>query len=231
MSYRSLDPEQILSTLDRLHQRITERFPDAALTAVSRELVSLARFCVTESREIGRPNWPVRWIAGVLILAVIVATLAVFFGPWIEGTPAFSSVGDYLQGLEAFVNNMVFLAIAIWFLGSLEGRLKRRRALKAIHQLRSLAHVVDMHQLTKDPAQILAPVATTSSPSRTMSRVQLGRYLDYCSEMLALISKVAALFVQESNDPMVLAAVDEVSGLTLGLAQKIWQKLAIVGTG
>jgi hypothetical protein len=63
-----------------------------------------------------------------------------------------------------------------------------------------------------------------------MTREQLGRYLDYCSEMLSLASKVAALFVQELNDPQVLAAVDEVSGLTNGLSQKIWQKLTILET-
>ena len=39
---------------------------------------------------------------------------------------------------------------------------------------------------------------------------------------------VAALFVQELNDPHVLAAVDEVSGLTNGLSQKVWQKLTIL---
>jgi len=56
----------------------------------------------------------------------------------------------------------------------------------------------------------------------------LGRYLDYCSEMLSLANKVAALFVQRMNDPQVLAAVDEVSGLTNGLSSKIWQKLTIL---
>ena len=46
--------------------------------------------------------------------------------------------------------------------------------------------------------------------------------------MLSLTNKVAALFVQRSNDPQVLAAVDEVSGLTVGLSSKIWQKLTIL---
>ena len=38
-----------------------------------------------------------------------------------------------------------------------------------------------------------------------MSQPELGRYLDYCSELVALSSKVAALFVQHFNDPIVLA--------------------------
>jgi hypothetical protein len=63
-----------------------------------------------------------------------------------------------------------------------------------------------------------------------MTHAELARYLDYCSELLSLDSKVAALFVQELNDQHVLAAVDEVSGLTNGLSQKIWQKLTILET-
>ena len=89
-----------------------------------------------------------------------------------------------------------------------------------------------MHQLTKDPDQVLSRQPdTASSPQRTMTADELGRYLDYCSELLSLSSKIAALFVQRSNDPLVLAAVDEVSGLTNGLSAKIWQKLTILETG
>jgi hypothetical protein len=46
--------------------------------------------------------------------------------------------------------------------------------------------------------------------------------------MLALNSKLAALYAQTLDDPVVLAAVDEVETLTTGLCAKIWQKLVIV---
>jgi hypothetical protein len=230
VAYRSLDSRQILRTLERLTQRIDERFPGAGLAAVARELLAIGRFCAAEADTLGKPNWPVRGVTGLLILGVIVLSVVLLARPWTDGTPlAFDNVGDYLQALEAAVNELVFLAIAIWFLGSIEGRLRRRRALAAIHQLRSIAHVVDMHQLTKDPDQLLSDQpSTASSPSRTMTPAMLGRYLDYCSEMLSLTSKIAALFVQEMDDPIVLAAVDEVSGLTNGLSQKVWQKLTIL---
>ncbi|HEX9565214.1 MAG TPA: hypothetical protein VF981_14625 [Gemmatimonadaceae bacterium] len=230
MTYRSLDSRQILQTLDRLTQRIDERFPSAGLSAVSRELVALGRFCAAEADTLGKPNWPIRTTAGALILAVVALSIMLLARPWADGTPlAFDNVGDYLQAIEAAVNELVFLAVAIWFLGSIERRLKRHRALAAIHQLRSIAHVVDMHQLTKDPDQLLSEQpGTSSSPTRTMTRAMLGRYLDYCSELLSLTSKIAALFVQQLDDPVVLAAVDEVSSLTNGLSQKIWQKLTIL---
>jgi hypothetical protein len=99
-----------------------------------------------------------------------------------------------------------------------------------LHQLRSIAHIVDMHQLTKDPDRMLHPQADThSSPARVWTREQLGRYLDYCSELLSLCSKTAALFVQRFNDGLVLQSVNEIEDLTSGLSRKIWQKITLLG--
>ena len=53
-------------------------------------------------------------------------------------------------------------------------------------------------------------------------------YLDYCSEMLSLIGKLAAQYVQKFDDPVVLAAVNEVEAPTTGLSGKIWQKIMIL---
>ena len=61
-----------------------------------------------------------------------------------------------------------------------------------------------------------------------MTPVQLGRYLDYCSEMLSVTSKIAALFVERFDDPVTLAAVNEIESLTAGLSRKIWQKISML---
>jgi hypothetical protein len=61
-----------------------------------------------------------------------------------------------------------------------------------------------------------------------MNRYELSRYLDYCSEMLSLNSKLAALYAQNFDDPVVLAAVDEVETLCTSLSGKIWQKMVIL---
>jgi hypothetical protein len=61
-----------------------------------------------------------------------------------------------------------------------------------------------------------------------MTRFELARYLDYCSEMLSLVSKLAVLYVQRFDDAQVLAAVDDVQALTTGLSNKIWQKIVIL---
>ena len=61
-----------------------------------------------------------------------------------------------------------------------------------------------------------------------MTGPKLGRYLDYCSEMLSLTSKIAASFVQSFNDPVVLSTVNEIETLVTGLSGKIWQKITLL---
>jgi len=58
------------------------------------------------------------------------------------------------------------------FLTTLESRVKRARALAMIHELRSIAHIIDMHQLTKDPERVMSTVVTTNvSPALPCPRL------------------------------------------------------------
>ena len=41
MSYATLNQQEIVATITRLHRRISERFPDANLTRVSADLVEV----------------------------------------------------------------------------------------------------------------------------------------------------------------------------------------------
>jgi hypothetical protein len=143
--------------------------------------------------------------------------------------PLQMSTSDLVQTLEAAVNDVVFFGIAIFFVLSVETRVKRRRALTLLHELRSLAHIVDMHQLTKDPERLLmrGAIGTADEP-RPATGANLSKYLDFCSELLSLISKNAALLVQHFNDGPVLAGVNEIETLTTGLSGKIWQKITIL---
>jgi len=61
-----------------------------------------------------------------------------------------------------------------------------------------------------------------------MTPFQLCRYLDYCTELLSMISKIAALYVQNFPDESALEAVDQVESLTNGLSRQIWQKIMIL---
>jgi hypothetical protein len=54
------------------------------------------------------------------------------------------------------------------------------------------------------------------------------RYLDYCSEMLSLTAKLAALYAEKLSDPVVVDTVGDIERLTSDLSSKIWQKITIV---
>jgi hypothetical protein len=61
-----------------------------------------------------------------------------------------------------------------------------------------------------------------------MTKVELQRYLDYCSELLSLIGKTAVLYAQQLPDEVVLSSANELEQLCSSLSQKIWQKLIIL---
>jgi len=227
--YRALEPEAILSTCERLGARISERFPGSGLSKVGAELLLLARESIFDLERLRKPNWPVR--IGVAVMALVVIAAALGLAASIRGIDPNFRLFELLQAVESAVNDIVFIGIAVYFLLTLERRIKRRAALRSLHRLRSVAHVIDMHQLTKDPERLLSPaMATPSSPQRTMTRFELARYLDYCSELLSITSKLAALYLQHLDDAQVLNSVNDIQTLTGGLSAKIWQKIVIIDT-
>ena len=226
-SYRALDPDKLIRTTEKLVQRIGERFPEAGLYRVAQELLDTAHMVAKNSAALQRPISWVRVVDGVIIVMILVLLVVTFLR--FELTVTGIGVFDFIQVLEAGINDVILIGAALFFLLTLEKRIKRSRALKDLHELRSLAHVVDMHQLTKDPDRVFTQRrATSSSPQHTLSAYDLGRYLDYCSELLAVVGKLAALYVQNFDDSVVLSSVDEIESLTNGLSRKIWQKVMIL---
>jgi hypothetical protein len=228
-SYTELNPAPIRATIELLARRVHERFPDSGLSKVASELVQVAEHNQAAIEHLSRPLWWVRVLTAIAIglLAALVLWALLQFPHLAKGGSI--GVAEFLQATDAASNQLLFLGLTVIFLASLETRIKRRTALRLLHRLRSVAHVVDMHQLTKDPESVLRPAAkTASSPVRVLSRDQLARYLDYCSELLALTSKLAALHAQHLQDPVVLDAVNDIESLTADLSRKIWQKITIL---
>ena len=223
--YRNLNAELIVQTCRTNNERITERFAGSGLSKVSAELLAVSEQAAGLSSWLAKPHWPLRVLAGLGIASVLVVVAGIAMNVKLQFT--ITSVTEFFQGSEAAISEVVFIGVSVFFFISLETRLKRARALKAIHELRSIAHIIDMHQLTKDPERINGPAVTNSGAKRPQNPAELIRYLDYCSDLLALISKLAALYVQNFDDPVTLSAVNDVENLTNGLSRKIWQKIMI----
>ena len=228
MKFTALDPDRVVATVLTLRNRIVERFPTANLGAVADDLHALAKAHAARSDQIRRPAWSLRLLSGALLLSGV-GILAVLFQSVPRATANDWHLATAVQTYDAGLSLLLLLGASAVFTLSLEQRRKRQRCLVALHELRAMAHVVDMHQLTKDPDRLdNAGPDTPSSPARTLTRFEMIRYLDYCSEMLSLMGKLAALYIQGFPDPAATAAVDDIENLTTGLAAKIWQKIMIL---
>jgi hypothetical protein len=226
--YRTLDTGKIVETISRLEKRIAERFPGSGLVKVCTELHRIAGENRGRLEQISRPHFGLRLASGAVLaagLAALVWTGTLIVKLKADNTDLFG----VMQGIEAMVNLLLVMGAGVFTLVTLEARWKRRQALEDLHELRSIVHVIDMHQLTKDPSTnpaITPP--TVSSPERKLGPAELVRYLDYCSEMLSLTAKVAALYAQHSADALVIDTVNDIERLTSNLSSKIWQKINIV---
>jgi hypothetical protein len=230
MSATHLEIDHIVLTAEKLAARVHTRFHGRGIADLVDELVDISRATEARVRRLGAPRRRLR--AGLVALAVVAVGLVVYSATRIRYGFDIDGTEEWLDVLANAIQDLVFLGIAVLFLVGVEGRLKRRDALAGLHDLRSLAHVIDMHQLTKDPDSARHPgQRSPTSPDRPDDLFLLGRYLDYCSEMLSITSKLAALYAQESQDPVVLAAVGGIQDLTGGLSNKVWQKLVILDTG
>ncbi len=227
--YRSLNPEKIIETVETLRERVRERFPESGLHKVCDELLGIAKSASRLSPQVQRSPMILR-AALALMVVFVLAILAMWLlqVTRIEGN---LSIVEVIQALDSATSEILVTGAGFAFIFTIDVRIKRKRAMAALHELRSIAHVVDMHQLTKDPEQILGRgVFTSLVERRVMTSFELTRYLDYCSEMESLIGKLAALYAQGLNDPVILEAVNDIENLTTGLARKIWQKITILQT-
>ena len=228
MNYEALNPDKIVETIQQLAQRIRERFPDSGLFNVCVRLHEISAQAKQRSAWIDRPIYGLRIAAGLIIFLILLVSIAPLFLLQPDGEHM-DEIVEFVQVLEPGINVVVLIGAAIFFLVTLEIRIKRSRALSAIHELRSVAHIIDMHQLTKDPERIGSRmVATSSSPKLDLKPFEMSRYLDYCSEMLSLTGKIAALYVQHFDDAVAIASANEVEQLCTSLARKMWQKIMIL---
>jgi quercetin dioxygenase-like cupin family protein len=228
-SYLQLDIRHVQATIDQLCRRIEARFPESGLAGVARELQQIAARAQERTAWFTRPILPLRLGVGALVALIVAGLVGTLTRMRLPDEPL--TLFDFVQALESGINDVVLVGAGVFFLATLESRIKRKRALGAIDELRAIAHIIDMHQLTKDPEWVLQRGRETGIVApRRLDPFELSRYLDYCSELLSLTGKLAALYIQRFGDSVALAAVNEVEDLTTGLSRKIWQKLMILHT-
>ncbi|MET0899956.1 MAG: hypothetical protein ABWY45_18755 [Mycobacterium sp.] len=225
-----LAADHVGTTVAQLERRIFARFGERGLTKASRDLGHLVirvRTEAGESRQRLRRTTVTARAASIIIVAATVVALGLGLRTAVIDGLAHTS--DWVPLVESVINDLVFAAIAVVFLWAFPERLERRSLLGLLHRLRSLAHVIDMHQLSKDPEQASPSyTATAESVRHGLDADQLHHYLNYCSEMLSLTAKTAALCAEHSTDSVVLETVSTIETLTTELSNKIWQKISLL---
>ncbi|MFN8256932.1 MAG: hypothetical protein U0W24_14650 [Bacteroidales bacterium] len=222
-----LEYSKIISTLEKLEKRIEERFPDSGLREVINDFLRVARQSKNNIEWISKPHFLLRFFSySIIVLAV---SAVIYSISQINFRNDINTISNIITTSEALFNELVLIGAAIFFMITIETRVKRHKASKFLNELRVIAHVIDMHQLTKDPGMHDDNEnKTESSPSRQLSIFELQRYLDYCSEAFSLIGKVAALYAQSLPNEVVVRTVNEIEELSSGLSRKVWQKLIIL---
>ena len=222
--FKNLDIDKVTAAIELLRLRVQERFPTANLLNVCNELKELSNNAKANIQHLNKPYVYFRIIFSFLIILTIVLITYTIWHISSQDLP--SNFQSFIATSEALMNELVMIGAAFYFIGKFENSLKQKKILYALQELRTIIHVIDLHQLTKDPAPILQH-NTEHSPERALSKSELNSYLDYCSEMLSLTSKVAATYGFNCNDQIVLDTIHNIEVLSGTLSNKIWQKITI----
>ncbi|OFE15860.1 hypothetical protein BA895_04920 [Humibacillus sp. DSM 29435] len=236
-SYQRLDGHEVRAVIVYLGERIDRYLPrHPGLRSVTRELGEVVDDLLDRANRASRARAALTWLSRTLIAVILVVVVVATGSAVRDGVAEAGALRafEWLPVVESGINDLVFAGIAIWFLLSLADRVVRRSLIGYLHRLRSMAHIIDMHQMSKDPAVLLpaafpvAPVGDDVVSPRTMSVRDYALYLDYCSELLSLTAKGAALCAEESTDALVLDTVSEIESMTTGMSRKIWQKISLL---
>jgi hypothetical protein len=203
---QNLDPQKLIKTSASLAEWIKTEFPHAHLAKVAEEVQVFSKEAVAKAAKIREPIWLLRLgVWGLIALALAAALHQVITHP----------LDQILRFLDDTKGAAVYIVGFIAVLIGLEVRWKRRRALTAVHQLRALSHIIDMHQLAKD--QAIAQFRDEES--------KMQEYLHACTALLALVSKIGQLYVDHFPDSVATSAVNDFEMITTGLSNKIWMKI------
>lgn len=224
-NYKSLDPKEVLKTAGELSARVADRFPGSGLLGISKELEGVAGRMEGRAAELKKPKVVLR--AGILLVCVVAALAAAKLAVMIRASDDIFSLPQFIQSLGSGLEGLAIMTAFAFFLAAIERRSRRSAALKFLSELRSMAHIIDLHQTKKENlGPDIGP--TKNSPRRDLDDPRLSRYLEYCSEMLSIIGMVGSYYAQELGDEDFLESVDQLTDLTNGMASRILQKKASI---
>jgi hypothetical protein len=212
-----LDPARIIETAENLARQIGERLPGSTLATLAVELARIAHVTDERARQARRPIHAIR--AGSFLAIGASILLLSFIMLHVHARWEFGTITELFEATDAGFNLLVLLAGAIWFLATFEARIKRKRALESIEELREFIHVIDVTQLYYTP-ELFKSEAQPSHSSLKLDHT----YLLFCTQMLAVIGNLAPLYTRGAAGDSILRAVSDVELLASAITAKLQSK-------
>ncbi len=207
-----VDPTLLAEKAREVHRRLVERFPHADLRHVAARIVLL----VEGVRKRAARDQHSGVFTRMLILFLMLALLGGGGYAAFIAAPPFTTPSwvELVQAGEAGVQLLILVTIGVLWCWSAGHRARRQRQLGYLGELREIVNILDLFQLDKDPDRLdrSATQSTASSPQlgEVNSPFLMGRYLDYVSELLAVVSTLAAYYAATAQDDTVLGVVREI---------------------
>src|SRR5262245_12817755 len=111
--YRNLDANKIVETCRASRDQIVERFAGSGLSHVAGEVHAVSAQAAELSAWLAQPHLPLRAVAGLGIIAVVIIVLSVALSVKVQLT--FGNIADFLQGSEAAISEVVFVGVSVVF--------------------------------------------------------------------------------------------------------------------
>ncbi len=216
-----LDPAKIVETAKNLARSVGERLPGSTLAGLAGELAAIAHATDERARQARRPIYAVRLGSLIAIGAGVVGLW--YLAKHIQTRWEFGTITDVFEAADAGFNLVVLLAGALWFCITIEARIKRRKALDFLGELREFIHVIDVTQL------YYTPDLYGTDPASGHSSLNLDyTYLLFCTQMLAVISNLAPLYTRGAAGDSILRTVSEIEVLADSITAKLHSKAGMV---
>lgn len=214
-----LDPVRIINTAEKLAINVENALPNTTLAGLAKDLAQTARETDQLVKQAARPIYTIRLLS-LLAVAIGIAAPLYLLG-LLHVKWEFETVTDLFEAADAGFNLILLLAGALWFLFTLESRIKRNRVLESISELREFTHVIDITQLYYTPDIYVSDAE--DSPSRFDHT-----YLFFCTQMLGVITNLAALYTRGASSDSIWRAASEVETLANSIATKLVSKTETV---
>ncbi|HTI51657.1 MAG TPA: hypothetical protein VL475_11920 [Planctomycetaceae bacterium] len=216
-----LDADKIVETAKNLAVDIAARLPGSTLAALGEELSNIAIATSERARRARRPILTIRLLSAAAIAAALFVLW--YLAGHVHARWEFGTINEVFDGLHTGFELLVLIVGALWFCATLEARIKRKKALGFIEELREFIHVVDVTQL------YYTPDLYRSRVGEAPGKIAIDEtYLLYCTQMLAVISNLAPLYARGTTGDSILRAAADVEMLAIAVTTKHLSKAEAV---